>query len=368
MQKNILIVSNSAFIVQRFRKELINSLTGLDNQVFVCFPFDDPINDKYSSDLLKEIGCKLIDTKMSRRTINLSGDIKLIKCYVELIDAVHPDVVLTYTIKPNIYCGLVCRLKNVKYIASITGLGSGFEKNFFLRSFIVFLYRTALKKAKCIFFQNGYNQKFFYQKKIIKKQNVKLVQGSGVNIKRFVPLKYPDDNIIKFVTIIRILKEKGIDEYLEAAAFFKKKYKNVEFHLCGIFEENYKDTIEYYRGKEIIKYHGLVEDIRQVLSVTHCTILASYHEGMSNILLESAACARPVIATNISGCREIVEDAKTGFLINPKDSKSLIDSIEKFLLLDNKDRKEMGLLGRQKIVKEFDRNSVVAAYIDEILN
>jgi len=182
-------------------------------------------------------------------------------------------------------------------------------------------------------------------------------------------LDYPASDTIEFVFISRIMKEKGIEQYLEAAEYIKNKYPNTRFHICGFCEEDYQDILEEMQSKGIIVYQGVLDDVREILKITHCTVHPTYYpEGMSNVLLESAACGRPVITTDRSGCREIVDDGVNGYLAKPKDTLDLIKKIEQFIALDFDKKKKMGLAGRKKVEKEFDRQIVVNAYMEEITN
>lgn len=216
------------------------------------------------------------------------------------------------------------------------------------------------------FFQNKENLLFFRDKGIAVNKE-KLIPGSGVNLQNFGLIDYPDDERIEFLFIARIMKEKGIDQYLEAAEFIKLKYPNTVFHILGNCEESYVEKLRDMQNKGIIIYHGRQDDVRKFMKISHCTIHPTYYpEGMSNVLLESAACGRPIITTDRAGCREIVEEGKTGYIVEQKNSGDLIDRIEDFLELSYKDKMRMGLAGREKVEKEFDRQIVVDAYMDEI--
>ena len=190
--------------------------------------------------------------------------------------------------------------------------------------------------------------------------------GSGVNLNHFLPLEYPSSGAIEFVYISRIMEDKGIDEFLNAAEFIKNKYPNTKFHICGFLDGDYETTISEYQDKEIIEYHGMIQDVRTILEKTHCTILPSYHEGMSNALLESAASGRPVLASDIPGCRETFDEGISGFGFEPRSTESLIQAIEKFIKLPYEEKRAMGEAGRRKVEKEFDRQIVVDAYMQEI--
>lgn len=194
-----------------------------------------------------------------------------------------------------------------------------------------------------------------------------LLPGSGVNVSDFVVTNYPNGSIINFLFVARVMKEKGIDQYLEAAKEIKKRYPNTRFHVCGAYEEEYKGKLDDYVRNGIIEYHGLVQDMKPLYSMASCIVHPTYYpEGLSNVLLESCASGRPIITTDRSGCREVVEDSVNGFIVKQKDSDDLIDKIEKFLRLSNEEREKMGILGRKKIEKEFNRNIVIEKYVKAI--
>lgn len=362
--KRVLILGNSELVVYKFRKELIETLVENKYEVFTSFP-NGPFGEGEKSS--KRMGCTFIETPINRRGKNPFDDFKLLFHYITIIKKTKPDIILGYTVKPNIYGGLACRIMKIPFIANITGLGSGLVKAGLIQKIMINLYRSALKKSKCVFFQNIGDKKFFEDNKIALGKG-KLIPGSGVNIKEFIPIEYPNDDIINFSYIARVMKAKGIDQYLEAAKIIKNKYSNVKFHVLGYCEEDYKLILKEAENDNIIIYHGLVDNIKEFQKNSHCTILPTYHpEGISNVLLEGAACGRPLITTNRIGCRETVIDGTTGYLINEKDTNDLVNKLEKFILLTNEERKNMGLLGRKKIEKEFSRELIVDAYIREII-
>ena len=357
--KRILILANNDVGLYKFRKELIEEL--LKNyKVYISLPYGE-----FVPELIK-LGCDFFDTKINRRGINPIADFKLMLEYRNILKKIKPDVVLTYTIKPNVYGGMMCRFMNVPYIANITGLGTAVENDGALQKLTLFLYKMGLKKASCVFFQNKENADFFNMKGIIKGKQ-KLIPGSGVNLEHYQVLSYPNDEVINFMFISRVMKQKGIDQYLDAARFIKSKYPNTEFHILGFCEDAYEDKINEMQNEGIIQYHGMQNDVREFHKISHCTIHPTYYpEGMSNVLLESAACGRPIITTNRSGCKEIVDDGINGFIVEEQNSKDLIDKIEKFLNLSYEEKRQMGLAGRKKVEKEFDRKIVIDAYMKEI--
>jgi galacturonosyltransferase len=359
MKKKILILANSASGLYDFRNELILELLK-DNEVYVSLP------DEEKCPELSQEGCKVYHTDIDRRGINPITDINLIKAYNTLINNIKPDIVLTYTIKPNIYGGLCCRKSNTPYIVNITGLGSVFENGGIIQRIVVLLYKTALKKAKCIFFQNKTNKEIFESFGIKGKKSM-LVPGSGVNLDRHSFEEYPDINSpVKFLYVGRIMKEKGIDEILYAAEKLKNNYENIEFEIVGKYEDDYKSIIKEYEDKGIIHVTDYQKNIHPYYKSAWAVLMPSYHEGMSNVILEAAATGRPVIASDIPGCREGFDDGVTGFKATARDKESLYAALEKFMELPYKEKVKMGQAARDKISTEFDRKKVVQAYISQI--
>ena len=357
----ILILANNDLGLYNFRKELIERLILEKNEVYISLPNGKRVKD------LQEMGCKYIETEVDRRGTNPVKDFKLLIKYFKVLKQIKPDIVLTYTIKPNIYGGIVCRLKKVPYICNITGLGTATENESIVQKLIIKLYKFALKKVKCCFIQNEENFKFIIDNKIAKEDNCKLIPGSGVNLEKFSLLEYPNDDRIEFLFIGRVMKEKGINEYLETAKNITEKYPNTVFHILGFCEEEYEKQLQDLQEKGIIKYHGRQDNVIPFIENSHCTIHPTFYpEGMSNVLLESSASGRPIITTNRSGCREIIEDNKNGYIVKEKNYKDLIEKVEKFINLSNEEKRKMGLYGRKKVEKEFDRNIVINEYIKEI--
>lgn len=358
--EKILVLANHVLGIYSFRRELIQSLIDEGHEVYISAPKDDKM------EYFTKMGCKCIETPINRRGTNPLTDIKLLLNYLKIIMKVKPSIILTYTIKPNIYGGLAARILNKMYIANITGLGTVVENKGMLQKVSLNLYRLALKQAQCVFFQNEENKNFFESKKIAVGKH-KLLPGSGVNLDYFKLMDYPRENKIEFIFIARIMKEKGIEQYLETAQYITEKYPNTHFNILGNCEEEYIEQLKLLQSKGIITYHGRQADVRKFIKTSHCTIHPTYYpEGMSNVLLESAACGRPVITTDRSGCREIVEIGKTGYIIKQKSSRDLIEKVESFLQLDFSSKKHMGILGRKKVEQEFDRKIVVDAYLTEI--
>ena len=356
----ILFLVNHDVVIYNFRLELVERLLADGHQVVISSPYGERI------DALVDWGCEYFPIELSRHGMNPAKELKLLASYIKLLGKVKPDIVLTYTIKPNIYGGMACALKIVPYVVNITGLGTAVENPGLVQKITVMLYKLALSRVQKVFFQNTENQQFFIDRKLALGKHG-LLPGSGVNLTRFSPLEYPSEETTEFVFISRIMKEKGADQYLEAAEYIRSKYPNTRFHICGFCEQAYEDRLKELQEKEIIIYHGMVRDVREVIAKVHCTIHPTYYpEGLSNVLLESAACARPLITTNRSGCREVIDNGVNGFVVEQKNAQDLIEKIEAFLALPWEKKKEMGLAGRLKVEKEFNRQIVVQKYLDEI--
>ena len=357
--KKVLILANSASGLYDFRNELVLSLLK-EYEVHVSLPDADKVPE------LAGEGCKVHHTPIDRRGVNPVKDMGLLLSYWKLIGEVKPDVVLTYTIKPNIYGNLCCRMKRIPYIANITGLGSVFENGGIIQKLVVFLYKMALKKAACIFFQNKKNQQIFEQYGILGKK-ARMVPGSGVNLDRhrFEEYSSKEEKMI-FLYVGRVMKEKGIEELLYAAKAICQEYPQVIFRLVGNYEDDYKDVIEQYEKEGILELIGYQKEIHPYYKEAAAVLMPSYHEGMSNVILEASATGRPILASNIPGCQEGFDDGVTGFGFPARDKEALLEALRRFLKLSYEERAQMGRNARAKMEREFDRMQVVNAYMEEI--
>ena len=353
MKKEILILTNSSGGLYSFRKELIAELSK-KKRVIVSTPD----NGRFLE--LKKIGCKIIPTLVDRRGINPVTDFSLFVNYQKILEQYHPDLVITYTIKPNIYGGLACRIKEIPYAVNITGLGTAFQKQGMLRNLVIAMYKVSLKKAKVVFFENCENQQIFIDEKIIQPEQACLLNGAGVNLEHFAYTEYPaDDETTRFLFIGRVMKEKGIDELFKAMKLLIKDGISCTLDVLGGYEEDYKSVIEKYQQEGWLHYHGYQKDVRPFIRNGHCFVLPSWHEGMANTNLECAAMGRPVITSNIHGCLEAVIDGKSGFLCEKQSPESLYTAMKKFAQLSYEKRKDMGLSGRKHMEKVFDKKRVV---------
>ncbi len=358
----ILILANNDVGLYQFRKELIEKFL-IEHEVYISLPYGSFIDE------FIKIGCKFINTPIDRRGVNPIKDIRLLLHYIKLIHGLHPDKVITYTIKPNIYGGIASRLLRNNLYANITGLGTAFENTGLLKKIVIHLYKIALKNARRIFFENSDNLSTITNYKIATAENTVLLNGAGVNLKKFLPLPYPaETKITRFLFIGRIMKEKGIDELLKACARLHNESFKFVLEVLGFFEEDYAAIFHKYQNEGWLLYSGYQKDVQPYIKNCHCFVLPSWHEGMANTNLEAAASARPIITSNIPGCREAVINTISGYLCIPKDSNDLYIQLKKFITLSNDEKFAMGIAGREHISINFDKNDVVNITCAELFN
>lgn len=359
--KKVLMLGNHEIVIYNFRKELVERMIQEGYEVYVALPYGPKV------ELLKEMGCKFIDTPINRRNTNPLEDIKVFFKYMKVLKKIKPDVVLTYTVKPNVYGGIACRLNKIPYICNVTGLGSGYLNGGMVQKVVQTLSKLAFTKANKVFFQNTADRDLLVSQGVVK-DNYDLLPGSGVNLDTYKLLPYPaEDEPINFNFVARVMKDKGIDEYLGAAKIIKEKYPDVIFNVIGMIDQpHYEEILKKYEEDGIIKYHGFQIDTMPFIEKCHCMINPSYTEGMSNVLLENAACGRPLIASNIPGCKEIIDENINGYTFKVKDENNLVEKLEVFIRTSYRNKIKLGLQGRKKVEKEFDREIVVRNYLEEI--
>lgn len=363
-EKKIAIITNHVDDIYCFRKELVEELYKQKYEIVISCPY----GEKF--ELMNDMKYEYYDPNIDRRGINPVKDFGLLLHYIKFIKKYKPDIILCYTIKPNVYASIAARITRTQYINNITGLGSILKKSKMLQNFIYTLLKFALKSSKCVFFQNETNMKQILDRKIVR-GNYKLIPGSGVNTERFTLQKYPkNDKKIIFNYIGRVLSEKGIDDYINAAKIIKSKGYNTEFNIIGFIEpteSHYFEELKKLEKEDVVVYRGEQKDVRPFIKKSHAIIHPSkYGEGMSNVLLENASSGRPIITTNNPGCFETVNNEVTGLIYEKANINDLVEKIEKFINLPYNKKEKMGLLGRKKMIEEFERKIVINKYIDEI--
>lgn len=357
----IMILTNHSYMLYQFRKELIQEFMK-KYEVVLSMPYVGHEDD------FKKMGCKCIETPIDRRGINPVTDLKLIRAYRRMLKSEKPDMVVTFSIKPNIYGGLLCGWMKIPFCANVQGLGTAFQKKG-LAEFVTVLYRIAFHHVKKVFFENQGNAKEFRKRKIIPAKKQVVLKGAGVNLDRYRYCPSREENQIKFLFVGRIMKEKGVDELFYAAKKLKKEYGDkIEVGLVGFFEDEYKEQVEQLQEDGEVRFYGFQEDVRPFYENASCVVLPSYHEGMSNVLLEAASIGRALITSNIPGCREAVDEGINGYLCRVKSAKSLYQKMRKFVELTKEERKEMGKNGRRKMQAQFDKKDVVRKTVKAVLS
>lgn len=356
----VLFLVNHALAIN-LRRELIESLLASNESVYVDCPYEEKL------ECYKEMGCIIIDSPVDRRGMNPIKDIKLIGHYIKTFKEVNPDIILTYTIKPNIYGGLAARVTHHKYIHTVAGLGSVFLRDMWIKKLVVWLSKISFKKSKAVFFLNHDNEQFYHELRIVNpKTETVIVPGSGVNIEKF-EYSQLDEKTDEFLMVARILRDKGVFEYLQAARIIKEKYPDTKFHLVGPYDdESLRTEVEKAIDDKILLFHGRLEEVKTIMRQSTCVVLPSYGEGCGTVLQEGAAIGRSLIACDTYGCRDNVVDQYNGFLCKVKDAISLADAMEQYIKLPYDKKVVMGTNSRKMAEEKFNRQIVINAYRSKI--
>lgn len=369
-KKKILIITNHSYMLYQFRRELIEKLME-EYEVVLSMLFVGHEDD------FAAMGCKCVETDVDRRGINPVTDFKLLQFYNKIITEEKPDKVITYSIKPNIYAGLICRHKKIPYYANVQGLGTAFQKKL-LAKFVGILYKTAFRKVRAVFFENKGNAQEFISRKLVAEEKIVVLNGAGINLEHYayIPIssrREEKDNSIAgeqkmhFLYVGRIMKEKGIDELFTAMRRLHGEYGDkVILDIVGFFEDEYKDAVEKLVEDGIAVFYGFQEETRPYYAMADCVVLPSWHEGMSNVLLEASAIGRPVITSDIPGCREAVEDGKTGYLCEVKNAEMLFEKMKLMTDQSTEAVEEMGRCARKRMAELFDKKKVVEQTVEII--
>lgn len=357
----ILMLANEQGGLYKFRRELIEAFLERGYQVFLSIPDGDRVP------FFRSIGCRIFETDINRRGINPREDIRLFRRYSGIMKEIRPDLVITYTIKPNIYGGIAARLHRIRYAANITGLGTAFQNRGILRTAVIRLYKTALRKAKVIFFENSANRDEMLHFRICDKKQTCVLAGAGVNTVEYYYQEYPENPKFRFLFVGRVMKEKGINELFEAIRRLKEEdHRNCILDVVGSFEEDYQEAVHRAETSGFIAYHGSQADVRPFYGQCDCFVLPSWHEGMANTNLEAAASGRPVITSDIPGCQEAVHAGVSGLLCRPKNVENLYQAMKTMMEFPAAQRTAMGLAGRKRMEDQFDKQLVVKQTIDRI--
>lgn len=365
--KKIVITINTSWNIFNFRVGLLKALQKEGYKIVCIAPYDN-----YSKEL-EDLGFEYHNIDINNKGTNPIEDMKLIKDYYNLYKKINPDIILQYTIKPNIYGSIAARLLGKKVISNISGLGTVFLNDNLSSKIARWLYKVSLVK-NIVFFQNTEDRDLFVNNKLVKESQTDLLPGSGINTDIYKPPEVDIQNEnLKFMMIARLVGDKGIVEYIEAIKIVKEKYPNIVFKLLGslypgnptaVSEDELNSWIDY----GLINYLGHSDDVKSEILKVDCVVLPSYREGLSRVLLEAGSLAKPIITTDTPGCRDVVDDGENGFLCEVKNSADLAVQIEKMINLSPDQRIEMGMKSRNKIINEFDEQLVIEKYLKTIKN
>ncbi len=355
----ILICTNHSYMFWQFRRELTQTLLAR-HEVILSTPFVGREEE------LTAMGCRLIETNVDRRGMNPLTDFRLFRFYCALLDREKPDLVITYSIKPNVYAGFACRMKKIPYFTNVQGLGTAFQKPL-LSQMAQWMYRVALKDAQKTFFENAGNAREFTRLGIQAGDRQVILPGAGVNLDHYSCQPYPENDRFHFLFLGRIMREKGMDELFWAVEKLYQENEDFILDLVGFYEDSYKEEVEALVDRGIARFHGFQEEPRPYYAAADCLVMPSYHEGMSNVLLEAAATGRPLITSRVHGCMEAVEENVSGLLVEVRDQEELLMKMRQMLHTSRQDRQRMGLAGRKRMERYFAKQEVVARTVAALL-
>lgn len=350
-----------------FRKAVLSHFLEKGYQVTVAAPYDE-----IYFPLLQELGCEVFAVDLEAKGVNPLKDLELTRQYVQLMRRLQPVLSITYTIKPNIYGSIAAQWTRTPHLPITTGLGYAFTHQSLVSRIIRGLYRFAFRKAPKVFFLNETDCADFLNARLIRPEQGYILPGEGIDLVAFTPEPYPSATApIRFLLIARLLGDKGLREYVEAARLLKKRNPAVEFQILGEFwNENptaiQPSEMEQWVQEGVVSYLGYTPDVRPLIAQASCVVLPSYREGLPRTLLEGAALARPLIATDTPGCRDLVQDGKNGFLCVPRDAQSLAHAYERFLTLTHEERERMGQASLNLVKERFSMVRILEHY-DEVL-
>lgn len=365
MKPKVLISVNTAWNLVNYRAGLIRALMRKGYEVIAVAP-----HDRYVSQL-QALGCRYISIPMDNQGKNPVRDALLFFRYLRILIRERPAVYLGYTIKPNIYGSLAAHLVGVPVINNIAGLGAAFMKSGWLNRLARILYRLALAKSYRVFFQNADDRELFETGKLVGPKKSDRVPGSGVDLSRFTPSPLLGGEEVKFLLIARMLWDKGVGEYVEAARMLRRRGVKAEFGLLGFLEVQNPSAISRSQMDEwvkegVVNYLGTSDDVRHEIALADCVVLPSYREGTPRTLLEAAALGRPVVTTDAVGCRDVIDNHVSGYLCRPGDAADLAEKLAMVVALTPRERSEMGISGRAKMEREYDEQIVINKYFDAI--
>ena len=362
--KRILLVGNTAWSMYNFRLSVAKAMRDVGYKIIIIAPFD------HTSDMIRAEGFEHLNIEMDNKGVSPVNDFKLFLNLLKYYRTLKPQMIFHYTIKPNIYGGFAAGMMGIPTISFVTGLGSMFIKRSVITRLIEFMYKSAFSFSRKVWFLNNDDCRFFVEKRIVPLKKTEVLPGEGINVDDFLPneSEISRNPHFKFLYLGRILKDKGINELIDASRIIKSRYPHVIVQILGFIDALNPsaitiDEVQSWVAEGVISYLGTTADVKPYIGVADCIVLPSYREGISRTLLEAASMQKPIIASDVTGCREVVDDGETGFLCSPMDVKDLVRKMEQMLLLDTASRNQMGLKARSKIKAEFGEEIIVKKYL-----
>ncbi|HHY0357786.1 glycosyltransferase family 4 protein [Vibrio cholerae] len=362
----LVMVANTAWSVFNFRHSLIKELLSSGVELYVIAP-----EDKFSAKLA-ELGCQVLDLPMQAKGVNPIADLGLMLRLLRHYREIKPDFIIHYTIKPNIYGSLAAKLAGIPSLAITTGLGYTFVNQNLVSQVARQLYKFAFRYPKEVWFLNEDDRSAFLEHHLIEPDKAVLLHGEGVNLNHFVPTDKPQpDGNVRFLLIARMLRDKGVCEFVEAARQIRQRYPNAIFQLlgdCGVPNPSVigREEIAQWEKEGVVEYLGTTDDVRPIIAQADCLVLPSYREGIPRTMIESAAMAKPLIVSDAPGCRDVVLDGQTGYLCEVKNAKALAQRCEQFLTLSDSEKQAMGKAGRSFMEAKFDEKLVIKQYFETL--
>lgn len=362
----VVISINASWNILNFRQGLISALKGEGYRVVALAPHDD-----YSA-RLAGLDVEFVPIEIDKRGVSPLRDLILLARYRKTLRSIAPDLYLGFTAKPNIYGSLAAGSLGIPVINNVSGLGTAFIRQGLLTRIVLLLYKLAFRRSATIFFQNRVDRDLFVNAGIARADQARLIAGSGVDLDRFRPADAkPDSGVFTFLFVGRLLWDKGVREFIEAARLVRRAHPDVRFKLLGFVDAANRTAVtrselDSWLGEGLVEYLGAADDVRPHIADADCVVLPSYREGLPRSLLEAGAMEQPLIATDVPGCRDVVEHGVTGLLCPPRDAQALAEAMEAMVALPAPRRQEMGKLGRTKIAREFDQRLVFQAYLEAV--
>lgn len=360
--RKVVVAANSSWNILNFRTGLIRALTAAGYEPVVIAPYDSS-----SEARRRGLDVEWIAVDLERSGLNPFSDLALILKYRKILSRLKPAAFLGFTIKPNIYGSIAAHSLGIPTIANISGLGTAFIRQGPLLAVVSMLYRLALKRAGTVFFQNPDDRALFVDRGLVQQDKAKLLPGSGVDLQQFASVALPQGPVT-FLFIGRILGDKGVRELAEAARDLSSEHLDIRVQLLGPIDEGNRTSIprtelESWVRDGVIEYLGAADDVRPFIAKATAVVLPSYREGLPRSLLEAGAMGRPLIATDVPGCRDVVHDGVNGFLCAVRDPASLEQCMRRFAALTVEERAAMGSQSRRKIEAKFNEEVVIGAYL-----